>query len=236
MSVELRTGAAHVTPFGEAFSPSCIVLGNRMELRQVERDQGRRQRPRQDGGSGVAMADRQGVSGPTPATLTGVCIDRQAARRTRHQKAKPGEKPDTQAVTLALVDRRGAESQTEDMEAGRLESVQRKSARHAPPFAVDGRAAMVGQTVSAANQRGASTGDDPCATAFSSSVPAGWQLSACWRRWRWKRGGKHARRWRNWPALVSEGRTTRSYTAAASVRRVESNGFPCEVCECLLNR
>ncbi len=38
VSVEIRTRLADVGPFGEPFSPPFVVLGNAVELRQVERD------------------------------------------------------------------------------------------------------------------------------------------------------------------------------------------------------
>ena len=36
---EERPGARHVAPFRKPFAPPLVVLRNRMELRQVERDQ-----------------------------------------------------------------------------------------------------------------------------------------------------------------------------------------------------
>lgn len=38
MIPEQRPGLRHIGPFGKSLAPPCIVLGNRMKLREIERD------------------------------------------------------------------------------------------------------------------------------------------------------------------------------------------------------
>lgn len=90
MAFELRQRPGDVAPFGEALAPPGVVLGERMELRQVERDQGGGQGAGQ-GCPGVGhMADRRfigAVQGPDDARR-GSRFGRMPARRRRQQPAE----------------------------------------------------------------------------------------------------------------------------------------------------
>ncbi len=90
MAFELRQRPGDVAPLGEPFAPPGVVLGERMELRQVERHQRGRQRAGQ-GRPGVGhMADRRligAVHGPDDA-WRGSRFRRMPAWRRRQQPAK----------------------------------------------------------------------------------------------------------------------------------------------------